>query len=195
MTVFNLTTELERLIEDIIRQVPQFAHIDTRRLLVCISSTRGGGVHGTYAKIHPLRFPGGSRTTTARRGRRTFICTMPEVRVRDREILYLIYFLAPRFFNLPLREKLITVFHELYHVSPAFDGDIRRFPGKNFAHGSSTKKYNLFMAQLVDEYLAGREEGELPLFLKQTMAELHSGHRVIVARRFKAPRMKVEPHT
>lgn len=79
MTTLNLTGELERLVGDIVRRMPEFSHIDPQQLLVCISTTRNGGIHGTYAKIHPLRFEGGARTTTARRGRRTFTCTMPEV--------------------------------------------------------------------------------------------------------------------
>jgi hypothetical protein len=107
------------------------------------------------------------------------------------EILYLVYFLTPRFFNLPPREKLITVFHELYHISPAFDGDIRRFPGRNFAHGSSTKRYNTLMANLVDDYMAGLDKDALPSFLSSTMPELRASHRVILARRLRAPRMEV----
>ena len=82
-------------------------------------------------------------------------------------MLYIVYFLVPRFFNLPLREKLITIFHELYHVSPGFDGDIRRFPGRNYAHGASRKRYNAEMAGLVDGYLRKNRPGRL-IFLKVT---------------------------
>ncbi|ACM19718.1 hypothetical protein Geob_1358 [Geotalea daltonii FRC-32] len=193
MTTLNLTGELERLIGGIVRLVPEFSHIDPQQLLVCISTTRNGGIHGTYAKIHPLRFEGGARTTTARRGRRTFTCTMPEVEYGGTQILYLIYFLVPRFLNLPLREKLITVFHELYHVSPLFNGDLRRFPGRNFAHGSSTKKYNALMGKLVDTHIHGLEEKSLLAFLEGGMDELRLRHSAIVGRKFAAPRMKVDP--
>ena len=30
------------------------------------------------------------------------------------------------FLDQTFEEKLVTVFHELYHISPAFDGDLRR---------------------------------------------------------------------
>ena len=195
MTLLNITAELERLIADIVRQKAEFAHIDPNRLLVCTAATRSGGVHGTFAKIHPLRFAGGNKSTSVRRGRRTVICTMPTVTHRGVEILYQLYFLVPRFFNLSLREKLITVFHELYHISPAFDGDIRRFPGKNYAHGSSTKRYNDLMASFVDAYLATPGGNCTPDFLNCTMQELRFRYRVIVARRMKAPRMAITADT
>ena len=189
MTTLNLTAELERLIADICRQVTEFSHIDPERVMVCVATTRGGGVHGTYAKIHPLRFAGGTQSTKVRRGRRTLTCTMPTVSHRGVEMLYVVYFLVPRFLDLPFREKLITVFHELFHVSPAFDGDIRRFPGKNYAHGSSTKRYNAYMAQLADAYLGQLEDRSLVAFLDGDMAALRERFQAIVGRRFAAPKI------
>lgn len=192
MGVLNVTRELERLIAHVTGRVPELAHIDPARLLVCISSTRGTGVRGTYARIHPLRFPGGARSVERRRGRHTWVSTMPTVVHRQVEILYVIYFLVPRFLDLSLREKLITVFHELFHISPAFDGDIRRFPGRNYAHGSSTRRYNTRMGELVDVYLADHGDPELLAFLEGNMQELRTRHRTLVGRRFPVPRIKSE---
>lgn len=192
MGVLNVTRELERLIAHVTDRVPELAHIDPSRLLVCISSTRGTGVRGTYARIHPLRFPGGARSVERRRGRHAWVSTMPTVVHRQVEILYVIYFLVPRFLDLSLREKLITVFHELYHISPAFDGDIRRFPGRNYAHGSSTRRYNTRMGELVDIYLADHGDPELLAFLEGNMLELRTRHRTLVGRRFPVPRIKSE---
>ncbi len=189
MATLNLTAELERLIADICRRMEEFRHIDPNRVLVCVASTRGSGIHGTYAKIHPLRFAGGAASTIIRRGRRILTCTMPTVFHRGEEMLYIVYFLVPRFLDLPFREKLITVFHELYHISPAFDGDIRRFPGRNYAHGSSTKQYNARMARLVDAYLDHQQDESLTRFLDGTMDELRSRYRTIVGRRLPAPKI------
>jgi predicted metallopeptidase len=191
MSTLNLTLELERLISDICRCMEEFAHIDPRRLLVCVSSTRGGGVHGTYAKIHPLCFTGGEKTKRATRGRRTYCCTMPTISHRGVEILYVIYFLVPRFFNLSVKEKLVTVFHELYHISPEFDGDIRRFPGKNYAHGSSTKRYNASMAQLVERYLQGLKDDAPVRFLDGDMDALRGRHRAVVGRKLAMPKIDI----
>ncbi len=192
MSTLNLTRALEGLVSNIVCQVGAFSHIDPEKVLLCVSSTRGGGVHGTYAKIHPLRFPGGSRSREVRRARRVFTCTMPAVTHKNNEILYIIYFLVPRFFNLSLREKLVTVFHELYHISPDFDGDIRRFPGRNFAHGSSRKRYNKMMECLVDGYLQGEKTGESLEFLEGDMDALRVKYQTIVGRRYPAPKMQIQ---
>jgi hypothetical protein len=107
-----------------------------------------------------------------RRGLKKVVYSMPDVTYRGIDILYVIYFLVPRFLNLPFREKLITIFHELYHISPEFDGDIRRFPGKNYAHGSSRKRYNALMASFVEGYLGKLEDAGLVAFLEGDMAAI-----------------------
>ncbi|WP_026842777.1 putative metallopeptidase [Citrifermentans bremense] len=192
MTTLNLTGELERLIRDITARTPQLQHVIPDKLLVCVSTgrtTRGGSL----AKIHPLRFAGGERSVKARRGRRSVLCTMPSIKHQGEEMLYVIYFLVPRFLELPQREKLITIFHELYHISPACDGDIRRFPGRNYAHGSSTKSYNLLMGKLVDAYLKLIPEPSALDFLEGDLASLRTRHKAIVGRRLQAPRISITP--
>jgi len=192
MTTLNLTAELERLIADITARHEAFSHVDPSRLLVCVNSTRSGTAHGLFAKIHPLRFSEGSVVQTVRRGRSTLRCIMPEISHQGREILYVIYFMIPRFLDRTLREKLVTIFHELYHISPRFDGDIRRFPGRNFAHGGSTKRYNRLMEQFVDEYLQMSFSSGLTLFLEHGMAELRARHKAIVGRKMVMPKIRVE---
>lgn len=189
-STLNLTAELERVISEVVRCTGEFSHIDTSRLLVCVSTTRNGGVHGVHAKIHPLRFPGGARSIEVRRRKRACTCTIPTITDRGNDILYLIYFLIPRFLDMPLREKLITIFHELYHISPAFDGDIRRFPGRNYAHGSSTRRYNQLMGVMVDRYL---EEASGPHieFLRDDLAGHRAKHGAIVARKHQVPRLRI----
>lgn len=191
MSTLNITAELERLVTDICDRMEEFRHIDPRLVLLCVSSTRGGGVHGTYAKIHPLRFENGGRTATIRRGRRAYTCEMPRITHRDREMLYVIYFLVPRFLNLPLREKLITVLHELYHVSPDFNGDLRRFAGRNYAHGASLRKYNARMAELADSYLRLPGSAEKAAFLEGDLETLRTRHRAIVGRKMPMPRIVI----
>ena len=193
MKVLNLTGELERLVADITGRVDEFRHVDPSRVMVCVATTRGKGVHGTYAKIHPLRFENGSRTTLIKRRRNTVRCEITPVARQGVEMLYVIYVLVPRFLNLPLREKLITLFHELYHVSPAFDGDIRRFPGKNYAHGSSRKKYNERMAHMVDLYLEHPEHASGVSFLEGDLTAIRSRYGSLVGRRMAAPKLRIVP--
>jgi putative metallopeptidase len=192
LTTLNLTAEIERLIADITSRHEAFSHIDPSRLLVCINSSRNGSGHGLFAKIHPLRFPAGQTTQIVKRGRHTLRCTMPEIAHCGRDILYVIYFMVPRFMDRALRDKLVTVFHELYHISPHFDGDIRRFPGRNFAHGGSTKRYNRVMERFVDEYLTLPGSSDLTTFMECCMLELRQRHRAIVGRKMAMPRIRVE---
>lgn len=191
-TTLNLTAELERLIADITARHEAFSHIDPSRLLVCVNSSRSGQPHGLFARIHPLRFQDGKAIQTVRRGRATLRCTMPALVHQGVEILYVICFMTPRFFDRPLRDKLVTVFHELYHVSPQFDGDIRRFPGRNFAHGGSTKKYNRLMERFVDEYIMTAAGSSLTAFLEHGLAELKGKHKAIVGRKMTMPKIRVE---
>lgn len=190
-TTLNLTAELERLIADIVSKVEEFRHIDPRRLLVCVNNSRSSQ-HGTFAKIHPLRFYGGELSRVVNKGRSRFTCIMPEVSHNGVGILYVIYFTLPRFMDRPLQEKLVTIFHELYHISPAFDGDIRRFPGRNFAHGSSAKKYNLLMDRFVATYWLLPSSNEKVAFLDADMASLRLRYRAIVGRKMVMPKLRLE---
>ena len=190
-STLNLTAELESLIADIASALPEFGHIDPTRLMVCVNSSRSSR-YGCYAKIHPLRFAGGETSRLVRRGRSHFNCIMPEISHRGVEMLYVIYFTLPRFIDRPLQDKLITIFHELYHISPEFDGDIRRFPGRNFAHGASAKKYNELMAGFVERYLQLPGRRELVTFLDADMAGLRQQYRAIVGRKLAMPKVRVE---
>jgi hypothetical protein len=192
VTTLNLTGVLERLVADMVSRMEELRHIDPQRVMICVSSTRSGGVHGTYAKIHPLRFSGGLQSSEVSRGRRRFRLTMPQLTRRGVDMLYVIYFLVPRFLDLSLREKLITVCHELYHISPEFDGDIRRFSGRNYAHGSSTRRYNELMGELVDRYLATAPPTELLDMLAYDNSTLRQRFPTLVGRRVAAPRIRVE---
>lgn len=191
MITLNLTAEIERLIADISVKHEVFSHIDPSRLMVCINSSRSSRC-GLFAKIHPLRFAGGESVRVIKRGRHTYRCTMPEITCKGRELFYVIYFAMPRFFERPFRDKLITVFHELYHISPSFDGDIRRFAGRNYAHGGSTKKYNLLMEGYVDEYLQSPSAKELTTFLQYGMGDLRAQYGVIVGKKMAMPKVSVE---
>jgi hypothetical protein len=126
-----------------------------------------------------------------RRRRKSLCCEITPVIRRGVEMLYVVYFLVPRFLNLPFREKLVTIFHELYHISPEFNGDIRRFPGKNYAHGSSRKKFNKQMDEFVNSYLEKTADSSLAGFLEGDMAAIRARHGSIVGRRMAAPRFRI----
>ena len=60
---------------------------------------------------------------------------------------------ALRFMDVDFEEKLVTIFHELWHVSPRFDGDLRRHPGRCYMHTGSQKDYDAQMLRLARRWL------------------------------------------
>jgi predicted metallopeptidase len=181
--VFNYTEALEGLIAEIVGRVPELGHVDVERLLVACARSRDNGPVGSYAKIVPLRFEAGARER--RIGRHMY--EMPAINRNGLEILYLIYFYMPRFGDLPYRQGLETVVHELYHISPGFEGDIRRFPGRNYAHGASQKRFCAAVAALTERYLAAGEPAAAAFLLHNT-AELRRAHGPLMGRRVTLPR-------
>lgn len=128
---FDFTFHIRRLSGALIADLPELAHIDLARVAIGFCQTRKAVPHGMFASLTPLRFVGGA-ATTIRRGKVHAI-----QRVFDAggvEMLYILNFYLPRFQNLDFREKLITVLHELWHISPEFNGDIRRHAGRYHAH-------------------------------------------------------------
>lgn len=113
---------------------------------------------------------------------------MPEINYNGHSILYIIYLCVPKFLNLPLKDKLITIFHELYHISPLFNGDIRRFPGRNYAHGPSKQKYNDFVQKLTEQYLLDAGDSPVLDFLKLDAAGLSKHYKSTTAVKMPQPK-------
>ncbi len=88
-----------------------------------------------------------------------------------------------------LEEKLITVFHELYHISPRFNGDIRRFSGACYMHTGSQKGYDQQMAIFAREYLEMQIPEDLLGFLRLSFAELQAQCGHVVGLRIAIPRL------
>lgn len=154
LPAIDLTARLASLGSDLCRRLTDLGHIEPQRVLFAIARSRADGTHGTYARIAPLRFAAGHPETTRRRGRFVETYRMPPLLHSGREILYLIQVLFPRFLRLSPEQKLNTIIHELFHISERCDGDIRRFPGRNFAHGASRQGYNRRVSAMAAAYLA-----------------------------------------
>ena len=135
---FDFTGNMTLLMNDIIKTHPFFKHININNILTAISPSNGNR-NGVVAKLRPMLFEGGSRTKTVR----GIEYAAPQVMINGTNILYIVYFHLPRFLNYgDQKGKLATVLHELHHISPLFNGDIRRYRGKNFAHGNSRKDFD-----------------------------------------------------
>lgn len=155
------------------------------RVIVTFAQTRSPVEWGMQARLTPLRFENGA-VTQMRNGRRWAVQRLFH---QGQEMLYILSFFLPRFLNLSYREKLITVFHELYHISPAFDGDIRRFEGSCYMHTGSQANYDLQMAKFVDQYVRMRSPVSLRSYLRHDFASLKQAHGPVVGLKLPVPRV------
>jgi predicted metallopeptidase len=183
---FDFTAHTRRLCERLVADLAELAHIDMDRVSVAFCQTRSPVGHGLYASLTPLRFSGGE-TTTIRHGRPHTIQRV--LAANGNEMLYILRFYLPRFQNLDLREKLITVLHELWHISPDFNGDIRRHPGRYHAHSHSQAEYDEEMGRLADRWLALLPPESVWAFLQDDFRQLTARHGAIVGLRIPRPRI------
>jgi len=182
---FDLTKALHWLCEDIVSRTSAFHHIDLSRVLFSIIKARNGRGHGLQARITPLRFKNGAMVT---RHRGTLYQTQ-RFTLNGRELLYIVTFALPRFMNREFQDRLVTIFHELYHISPSFDGDLRRHAGRYCAHTHSKKGYDEHMTRLVAEYLKNGADAARHAFLKLSFAQLCRRHGSVVGLHLPRPKL------
>ncbi len=182
----DFTLHVRRLCEDAVRRLPELEHIDPDRIAFGFRQARKPAGHGVYASLTPLRFAGG-RAHILRRGRKWGIEKLHDE--NGREMLYLLNFYLPRFLNLSFRDKLITFFHELWHIGPKFDGDLRRFEGRCYAHGGSQKHYDAQASALAERWLLLRPPKASYAFLRHNFRGLVEQHGQVYGRRFPAPKL------
>ena len=176
---FDYTAHLDRVVHHVTQRCPSLSYVDPGKIVTAWSQSRVGGEHGIYATIHALRFEGGSQTMI--RGKHSY--RWPRITFEGKEVLYVVYFMLPRFADLSLRSKLTTIFHELYHVNPQCNGDLRRFPGRNYAHGHSRQAYNARLQPWIDHYLEHPETAEVVSFLQHDFRKLCQDHQAVTGRR------------
>jgi hypothetical protein len=180
----DFTARMRPICVDMASRLPELAHVDMSRVAVAFSQARNAEQHGLFASLTPLRFAGGAETGR-RRGR---LYRMQRLCDRSgREMLYILRFCLPRFLDLDLREKLITVLHELWHISPEFNGDIRRHAGRYHAHTHSQAEYDEQMGLLADRWLAAGPPDELWDFLRHDYRQLANRYGRIVGVRIPRP--------
>ncbi len=169
---FDFCIAVRRLCADIARRCPELGHIDIPRVLIGMTQARGGQRHGLQARVTPLRFRDGRlirrHDDISYRVQRYF--------VDGREMLYLLTFCLPRFLDQEFDDKFITLFHELFHISPAFEGDLRRMGGRCALHSRSKREYDNRMAALARAYLSGGADPALHSFLRMDFAQLKHRH-------------------
>lgn len=183
---FSFTSHVRRLCCDLAARLPELAHIDMAHVAIRYCQVRQRGLHGIQASLTPLRFDGGA-IETVRRGRRWRV--QPIRDASGREMLYLLSFYLPRFLNHSLEEKLATVVHELWHIGPAFDGDLRRHAGRRYAHGGSEEAFHDHARQLARRWRDLEPPAETFEFLRYNFAELQERYGNVYGLRIPTPKL------
>jgi predicted metallopeptidase len=183
---FDFCGHVRALCADIVRHCPELKHIDISRLLFGMTQARSGRRYGLQARVTPMRFRHGRLTRTRRGGG---LYQVQRYFVEDREMLYLVTFCLPRFLDQDFDDKFITLFHELYHISPEFEGDLRRHEGRCALHTHSKRLYDAHMARLARAYLSNGVDRSLHAFLRLTFAQLQHRHGSVVGVVVPRPRL------
>ncbi len=182
---FDFCGHVRRLCIDVVRHSDALRHIDVSRLLFGVLQARSARQHGLQARVTPLRFHGGALV----RSRRDVPYQVQRFFVNGREMLYLVTFCLPRFLDQDFDDKFITLFHELYHISPAFEGDLRRHAGRCALHTQSKRLYDSHMAEMARAYLSNGADRSLNEFLRMNFAQLQRRHGAVVGVTVPRPRL------
>ncbi len=180
----NVTDVLTVIIQEIVTSIPAFTHIDPSRMLVCCASNRRNSRGSTFGKLVPMRFKNGEKIQKFRGN----YYSIPPLMHENREILYIIYFYMPRFFDLNAYHKLRVILHELYHINPGFNGDIRRMGEYKASHGGSKKKFDEYFEDELKEFYSRIHNKPYMKFLTLDSRELYRTFSDVYARRMKVPR-------
>ncbi len=134
----NFNQAVRALIKDVATSMAEFQHIRPSRILVVAGEAR----RGSRGTVKPLTFAGTrSRDKSGRR--------KPVVRVRGRRMLYCIT-LRPLFFRSGTPQaRIATLIHELFHISPKFDGTL----ASSRRHATLGKDFTRKLKPLVRRYL------------------------------------------
>lgn len=207
--MINYTDRISLLMQDIVARVPTLGFIDLNDVLVFARWGRSDA-EGAFATCHCLTLPASEPGYYFWRDRKSgeitrrsewFVTKSPSVKVRGREISYLISFALPRFCDQSLARsrkaeffpgaepwlaKLDTIVHELYHIDPA-DSGIRRIEREDGTYSRHSHGPGFYeeVAAMVKQYLASGPDPELYAFLRDDFSSLQARDGEIVATTFR----------
>lgn len=182
---FDFSERMRLLCADIASKYEPLAHLDVSRMVFAFAQARNSRIHGLQARVTPLRFHDGQRT----RLHRGTSFQVQQFFLDRKEILYFVTFCLPRFLNRDFEDKFVTIFHELFHISLAFDGDLRRHDGRYSVHTSSQKRYDQEMMAMAREYLQSNADPKLHGFLRLNFSQLRHRHGTVVGHIVPRPKL------
>ena len=183
---FNFTARMRDVCAELVTRLPELGHIRLENIAFAFAQAKNRSSFGTYATLTPMRFENGSLFTSKDGERYTVRRLYTD---RGFELLYIVTFYMPRFMDVDLLEKLSTVIHELYHISPDFNGDIRRFPGRCYAHSGSQRDYDAKMDRMAQRWLDSEPPTELYEFLRYRFDDFSKKYGPIYGAKIKNPQL------
>jgi len=156
----NLTLAVKRLIRDVAERLPELAHVEAARVLVVAGEARGT----SRATIRAGQL-GGARAGMKRRF----------IRLRGREIRYVITLRPLWFLASTAEERVATLLHELYHVSARFDGSLHR--ARRHAR-LPRARYDRHIQELLARYLAAAPPELIAPFAGEGLVKIRMWLRV-----------------
>ncbi|MCA9216727.1 MAG: hypothetical protein KDB27_26845, partial [Planctomycetales bacterium] len=183
---FDFTAHMRTIVTDMVSRLPELAHINLDSVAFAFAQARKKTHYGIHASLTPMRFKNGARTTVKRGAE--YMCQQL-LDSDGKEMLYILTFYLPRFMDVIFDEKLVTILHELWHISPDFNGDIRRHPGRCYAHTQSQKEYDKEMKVLADRWLTRDPPEEIYSFLRYDFQQLQREHGQVWGTKIPHPKM------
>lgn len=184
-TPLDFSARMRRLVEDIVRRRPEWSHLVPEKILIGFTQANLRSLHGLQARVTPLRFAGGE----LQKRQRGFVYQIQRYFNGDTEFLYLLTFCLPRFLDQDFDHTMITLFHELNHIGPKFDGDLRRHEGRYHLHSHSKYDYDRHASELARKYLADKPDPRLSSFLRLNFEQLRKRHGKVVGIVVPRPRL------
>jgi hypothetical protein len=131
---------IDAVVADIAAKSPALSHIVPPEILFVAADAR----HSSRATTRPTAYDGGSAVGG------DGVHLRPSVKFKGRRIKYVVE-LRPKFFRTSTAEqRLATIFHELLHMSPAFDGSI---PAEKSHKGSESGEFESAVREAVQAYI------------------------------------------
>jgi len=180
----NLTDILTLIINEAINKSKIFSNFDINNILIAGAKNKTGCKKGTYSKVIPMRFRDGASIIKYNEDK---YC-IPRLKISGIEILYIIYFFIPSFFELDPRQKIDVIFHELFHISPDFNGDIRRIGEKKYFHGYSSEKYTELFSDESETFYKYIMGTKYSYFLQMKFKDFQEHFKKIKMRKVKKPK-------
>jgi len=162
----DLSQGLREAAAEVCRRVPDLQHVDVHRVQFALFYSRKAQRVLTYARCYPL-------PTQIRRIRKRWHRLTPVLTEAGLEARYILAFAWTRFWTLEPRERLEVLVHELYHISPHFNGEPRKFASGSW-HGPGRKWFDRQVSSLTEQHLPTGLEAQFPALT----VELQDGLKV-----------------